>query len=1158
VLGLGEGTKALLLAPIERSGAETYEALFAREKQNGYSRVRVDGTVHELCERIAIDHRRRHDVELVIDRVVIRSNARSRIADSVEQALTVGAGVMQVQLLGAEEAEADQTTPMDLRFSQLLSCAHCGESYEELTPHHFSFNTRLGWCDVCEGLGNQLGASPAAIITHPTRSVLDGAVGGWGKIKGGALLGRLVSAVADRIGFDASRPWNELSEGQRLAFLQGGDAEWIDVPKSGGLRVRWRGFFPAIDRATRMSWHYRKKLEDLVTDVPCEACRGSRLRPESRFVRLSDRSLPEICDLALADAMGFINSLRLDARQKRIAGELLHEITARLTFLMDVGLDYLTLSRSAPTLSGGESQRIRLASQIGSGLTGVLYVLDEPTIGLHPRDNARLITALKKLRDLGNTLLIVEHDRDVIASADHVLDFGPGAGDFGGQVTAAAAPAKLRTKRASLTGQYLSGKKAVAIPRNRRPVQPDGHKPTPDRWLTIEGAYHHNLKEVDVGIPLGRLTCVTGVSGSGKSSLVSDVLYPALAARIHRARVVPGGHQHVRGIELIDKVINVDQSPIGNSPSSNPATYTGLFDLVRELFARLPESKVRGYNVNRFSFNRAGGRCEACEGMGQKCIEMHFLPDVWITCDACGGKRYTAETLEVTFKGRSIADVLDMRIGEALEQFATVPKLRRMLQTLDDVGLGYLQLGQPAPTLSGGEAQRVKLAAELGRPATGKTLYILDEPTTGLHFEDLRKLLLVLHRLVDLGNAVVCIEHNLDIIKNADWVIDLGPEAGHAGGYIVAACTPEDLLSVPESHTGKALAPVLAAGPYEGRAAFDPRKQAQIDADLERPLKLDDTGVDARMPWQTDGRKWHLETHLDHQGRRATWDPRVLAWVIDAVEKIDGFEPANWNSPSTVEVKAPGAGTPWFLHARTRGSTQLDLSIRVSGSAFTAGELVRKLGIQPLDRREDLPIYGGSERVHVRSVGNGWSDIRIQLHDEKDVRTAAFLAFVKMAASAYFQAIVTAQADPAASEPWKINPQQWHLSQRGIHHRHTNVRWKPPLLLGIVGTFSKLLPGLTVDWSRKVLVAFVLNGEIVATVVTNQPQGLRLHLRVPRNSITPAQTDRLGVEPNLRAQGEYDEVFFWARALDNLDKTQLQTVAGQMAAHATALREKSA
>jgi len=1152
ILELGEGTRALLLAPVERSGSETFAALFAREKQNGYQRVRVDGKVYALADDIPVDYRQRHTVELVVDRIVVHQNQKGRLADSVEQALAVGAGVMLVQIVDGGDPNrpasvGERVDSADLRFSQLLSCNICGTSYEELTPHHLSFNTRRGWCESCEGLGVQLGASPAAIITHPTRSLLDGAVGAWGKIKGGSLLGRLVAAVADRIGFDASRPWNELAESQKLAFLQGGDEEWIAVPRSGGLRVRWRGFFPAIDRATRASWQYRKRLEDLVTDVPCEACRGSRLRPEAREMHLGDRTIPQVCAMSLTDALGFFKNLRLDARQRKVAGELLHEIVARLNFLVDVGLDYLTLGRSAPTLSGGESQRIRLASQIGSGLTGVLYVLDEPTIGLHPRDNYRLISALRKLRDLGNTLLIVEHDRDVIASADHVLDFGPGAGDFGGQVTAAAAPARLKTLRASLTGQYLSGKQAVPIPRNRRPVCANGRNRVPDRWIGIERAFHHNLKEIDVEIPLGRLVCVTGVSGSGKSSLIGDVLYNALAARIHRARVVPGGHQRIRGVELIDKVINVDQSPIGNSPTSNPATYTGLFDLVRELFARLPESKVRGYNVNRFSFNRPGGRCEACEGMGQKCIEMHFLPDVWITCDACGGRRFTAETLEVRFKDRSIADVLELRISEALALFASVPKLRRMLQTLDDVGLGYLQLGQPAPTLSGGEAQRVKLAAELGRPATGKTLYILDEPTTGLHFEDLRKLLVVLHRLVDLGNGVVCIEHNLDVIKNADWLLDLGPEAGHAGGHLVAACTPEELLGVPESHTGRALAPILAAGPYVERVPFDPEAQAEIDADLEKPLRLDDAGVDARLPWKSDGRRWHLETHLDHQGKRASWDPQVLAWIIDTLEGIDGFAPADWGSPSTVEVRARAAAQ-WFLHARTRGSSLLDLSFRVPAGAFNAPDLTRRLGIKPLDQRNDLPIYGKGERINLRNAGGGWSDLRLQLHDAKDLNRPAFRSFLKRAAAAYFAANASAKADPLSSEPWKVNPRQWHLSQRGIHHRHTLVRWKPALLPGVIGRFSKLIPALTVDWSRKVAVCLQLDRKPIASIVTNQPDGLRLHLMVARGAVTPTQVDRLGDEPKLRTVNGYDEVYFWLRSLDQVDAVQLRYVVELMAA----------
>ncbi|MGB2986827.1 MAG: excinuclease ABC subunit UvrA, partial [Phycisphaerae bacterium] len=780
----------------------------------------------------------------------------------------------------------------------------------------------MGWCYACEGLGVQRGASPAAIVIHPTRSIADGAISGWGVLARGSKLHTLASALADHIGFDLDMPWNELSEAQRLTFLHGCGDDWIEATRQHGwsepqalacaeppepkasacaetprglkpatrsgcgtdfpvgpscagprglkpaarsgcgtdfpvgqscagprglkpaarsLRFKWHGFFPAINRATRSSWQYRKRLEELVTEVPCDACAGGRLRPEPAAVRVGGATIHEVCLWPLDRTLRWFENLKLLPRERKIAGELLHEITSRLRFLVEVGLDYVSLHRTASTLSGGESQRIQLASQIGTGLTGVLYVLDEPTIGLHPRDNHRLIRALKRLRNLGNTMLVVEHDRDVIDAADYMLDFGPGAGAFGGEITASGTPKQLRSKQASLTGRYLSFKEAIPVPSNRRTVDSSA------RWLTVHGAREHNLKEIDVAFPLGRFTCVTGVSGSGKSTLVSSILYNALAARIHRARVVPGGHDRISGLEHVDKVINVDQTPIGNSPTSNPATYTGVFDAIRELFAKLPLSRMRGYTANRFSFNRPGGRCEACEGMGQRCIEMHFLPDVWVECENCKGSRYVPQTLEVCYRGKSIADVLNLRVAEALALFEHVPKIRKMLQTLDDVGLGYVQLGQPAPTLSAGEAQRVKLAAELGRPSTGKTLYILDEPTTGLHFDDLKKLLSVLHRLVDLGNTVICIEHNLDVIKTADRIIDLGPEGGDAGGMIVAEGTPEEVAATRRSYTGVALKPVLEAGPVEERAV---RSVAQTDDRAQALVGPIDLGGDVSMPWE--------------------------------------------------------------------------------------------------------------------------------------------------------------------------------------------------------------------------------------------------------------------------------------------------------------------
>jgi excinuclease ABC subunit A len=633
---------------------------------------------------------------------------------------------------------------------------------------------------------------------------------------------------------------------------------------------------------------------------------------------------------------------------------------------------------------------------------------------------------------------------------------------------------------------------------------------------------------------------VTGVSGSGKSSLVNDILYSALAARIHRAGLVPGGHEGLAGIEHIDKVINVDQSPLGTNPSSNAGTYTGTFDAVRELFAQMPDAKVRGYTPNRFSFNRPGGRCEACFGMGQRCIEMHFLPDVWVECESCGGSRYLRETLDVRFKGKSISDVLNMRIADALEHFANVPKIARMLRTLDDVGLGYMQLGQPAPTLSGGEAQRVKLAAELGRPSTGKTLYILDEPTTGLHFDDLKKLLAVLHRLVDLGNTVVCIEHNLDVIKTADWVVDLGPEAGDAGGEVVIAGTPESVAAHAKSHTGVALRPVLEAGPVRKREVFRPEHQASIEAELEGPVDLGDT---TQMPWQQDGRRWHLVEHLDHQGKPAKWDVSVLEWLIDAIERVGKFESPDWRHRSRVEVKAPGSKAPWFCHARTRSRWTLDVSIRTPEGTFIEAELQRGLSIKTLDERKDLPVYGQWPRVALRRSGRGFDDVRLFLHDHRDIRKAPFRRFLKRAADAYFEMIAAAQTDPAKAEPWRKDGRAWHLAQRAIP-RGKRKRWKPVALLELLGLINKGLPEAQVNWSNKTSVMVHLPGvrQRVARISTQSAAGMKLELRVPRHSLTPAMYDGLGREPMLESRTDYDMILSQVRTIGEIDAAQLAAV----------------
>ena len=1138
ILSFGEGTKVVLLAPVEPSGNESYSHLFERERANGYARVRVDGQVHMLDAPIDIDHKRTHDVELVVDRIVVRKGQRARISDSVEQGLSVGRGVLI--------AHADEKS--DRRFSQHHSCEQCGRSFDEPTPHHFSFNSRLGWCDACEGLGIQKGASPAAIVRHPTRSIAEGAIAGWGHLDRSPKLGTIAAALADFIGFDLNRPWNQLTETQRLAFLHGCGDHWIDVVPKGarrkkgsaddlrGLRFKWHGFFPAVNRATRSSWQYRKRLEELVTDIPCDACAGGRLNPVPAGVRVGDATIYEVCLWPLGKTLSWFDSLRLDARRRKIAGELLHEITARLRFLVDVGLDYVSLHRTASTLSGGESQRIQLASQIGTGLTGVLYVLDEPTIGLHPRDNQRLVKALKRLRDLGNTLIVVEHDREIIDSADHIIDFGPGAGAFGGEVTAAASPKQIRKSRKSLTGKYLSGKEAIAVPSNRRVVE--GGEVS---WLTVHGARENNLREIDVAFPLGRFTCVTGVSGSGKSSLVTQILYNALAARIHRARTVAGGHERIAGVEQIDKVINVDQAPIGNSPTSNPATYTGLFDTIRELYAKLPLSKIRGYGPNRFSFNRPGGRCEACEGMGQRCIEMHFLPDVWVECENCKGARYVPETLEVQYRGKSIADVLDMRVSDALELLANVPKVRRLLQTLDDVGLGYVQLGQPAPTLSGGEAQRVKLATELGRPSTGKTLYILDEPTTGLHFEDLKKLLVVLHRLVDLGNTCICIEHNLDVIKTADWVIDLGPEAGENGGIVVTEGPPEAIAENDASHTGRALAPVLKAGPIRIRPIHDPSKKADLGRILSAPIDL---GEDVKMPWERDGRRWHTVDHVDHKGEPSGWDPKLLGWLVDTMEKLGSFEPADWQHRTRIELRSPKQEPKdWFCHILTGSKDLLEIAIRVDSGTFTAADLHAKLKIKMLDERTDLPIYGQWNRIRLRAPHPGWQEVRLHVRDFVDVNKRAFQAFLKQAVEGYEKRTKASKADPQSGEPWKTEGIHWHLSQKSIHSRHT-VRWNPTLLMALVGRLKAMQPDLDFSWAIRTAGHFSVpeEGFVAGKIVTNMGRGLRIEWRAPNNIVTPAMIDRLGEDGDIKRHDAYDRVTFWVRSLSQVDSKQWRDV----------------
>ncbi len=809
VLELPPGTRFQVLAPVVRGRKGEYRELFAEAQREGFSRVRVDGTVYRLEEVPELNKKVKHHIEIVVDRLAIpvdpdeeeRAEFQGRLQDSLETALAMADGLVLVDVVGGEE----------ILMSETQACPHCGISYPELTPQLFSFNSPQGACPSCTGLGTAQEMDPELIVPNPNLSLMDGALAPFGPLRERPerWISQWIFQVAARYGIDLDRPWRELPPEHRDLILYGTpdpiSFRWQGPNGVRRLYRRFEGVIPLLERRylESTSEEARNWYRRFMAQRPCPACGGAKLRPEARSVRVGGKTIQEVTALTIREAAAWVEALpeQLTEKERQIAGDLLREIRARLGFLLDVGLHYLTLDRPAPTLSGGESQRIRLASQIGSGLTGVLYILDEPSIGLHQRDNRRLLRSLMRLRDLGNTVIVVEHDRETIESADWIVDFGPGAGLKGGRIVVQGPPQVVARHPTSLTGKYLRGELKVPVPPQRR-------RPG-DRWLVLRGARLNNLKGVDLRIPLGLFVCVTGVSGSGKSSLIMETLYPALARILHRASVRPGPFDGLEGVEHLDKVIEIDQQPIGRTPRSNPATYVKAFDEIRKIFASLPEAKLRGYKPGRFSFNVRGGRCEACQGQGQVRIEMHFLADVWVTCDVCKGKRYNRETLQVKYKGHSIADVLDLEVSQALELFEAYPKLRRILQTLYDVGLDYIKLGQPAPTLSGGEAQRVKLARELARVATGRTLYILDEPTTGLHFHDVAKLLRVLQRLVDAGNTVVVIEHNLDVIKAADWIVDLGPEGGEEGGRIVAEGPPEAVARVPESHTGRFLREVL-------------------------------------------------------------------------------------------------------------------------------------------------------------------------------------------------------------------------------------------------------------------------------------------------------------------------------------------------------------
>lgn len=1240
-----QATRLLILAPQEVTVGQQYARLWERLAEQGFRRVRIDGLTYTLDEVPEIDRKRKHTVEIIVDRVTISRTGRSRLAESVESAFDLGKGLIRVAVVDdAREEKKWKVIP----FSLFRACEHCGRSFEELVPHNFSFNSPLGWCEVCEGIGIQQGTNLGALISDQTRSLSHGAISAWPDPTRSPLFRQMLAAMARECEIPLNIPFSQLEPVHQRAVLYGTGDVWIpftadmdgsvsaakrkkQATAASNLRFQYKGLYPAIEQAASLSYEYRTKLYGLVGDVPCSYCNGSRLREDASAVRLSGKTLKQICDLPLREASGFLDELKLSASQKKIAGDLLVEATSRLRFLIDVGLHYLTLARTLPTLSGGETQRIRLAGQIGRALTGVLYVLDEPTIGLHPSDNGRLISALVSLRDLGNTIVMVEHDREVLQAADRLYDFGPGAGRFGGTITAQGTPRQVSKSDVSLTGKFLSGREAIVIPTTRRlhsvqasggvfqkkppdppnfqlsikQVKSSAKKPKPDRqivqdpdfgpisisvpehsrpvfglqatfetppgggWLELLGCRQHNLRNVDLKIPLGTFTAVTGVSGSGKSSLIEDTLARAVARKLHRASTQPGPYDELHGLQFLSKLIVVDQQPLGTTPASNPATYTGVFEHIRELFARMPDAKVRGYSATRFSFNRAGGRCEACEGNGQKLIEMHFLPDVWVECDVCLGQRYNTETLAVKYRGKNIADVLQMSIGQALELFDNIPKIRAPLSVLAAIGLDYLTLGQPAPTLSGGEAQRVKLAAELARPQSGKTLYLLDEPTTGLHFDDIRKLLKILNSLVDAGNTVVVIEHNLDVIKTADWIIDLGPHAGSEGGWIVAEGTPEDVVRdasrrvgrVSEPHhlqstlegvaengsrqqslTAEALGQILAEGERGDRETFDAEAARSKQAGDLDPMKI---GADAKMPWEVDGRRWHTVDGLANNGRPRRWKGEILAEIIDTLETSERFGPINWKERSTVEVAAKTRSIGWFLHAYSGDEWLLSLKFRVPKKTFVEETLSQELALKDVNDLDHIPVYNRQPRVRIRPSANGpFEDVTVSILDSAEIETPAFDRFFKRARESFLDRANPASLNLDDLTPWKKLGKKWHLMRKGF--LQGTIVWEAEILEEMATLLDKMLPEAQVDWTQKVVVNYTLDKKPLVNLVTKRPAGLDFVMFVPTGSIQLGQISGFGIDPEIASHKEgVDTVRIRFTSMDQVKSISLRKFLGE-------------